>query len=174
LIKQKKFGLAKLLSSCCRYVDDLMTINYLFFHNIIAEIYPESLKMERSGSDNKNVNYLDLNISIKENSLDITIYNKTDDFNFDVVSLTFPHSNIPEEVGYNVFYSQVLRYGTICSKYTEFQFYVTKILKVLTRRGYDRGKLIKHVKRCLNKYPIIFMKYGILDYTPLFNDLLIC
>jgi hypothetical protein len=174
LIKQKKFGLAKLLSSCCRYVDDLMTINYLFFHNIIEEIYPETLKMERSGSDNKNVNYLDLNISIKENSLDITIYNKTDDFNFDVVSLTFPHSNIPEEVGYNVFYSQVLRYGTICSKYTEFQFYVTKILKVLTRRGYDRGKLIRHVKRCLNKYPIVFMKYGILDYASLFNDLLMC
>ena len=90
LIKQKKYGLAKLLSSCCRYVDDLMAINYLFFHNIIEEIYPESLKMERSGSNNKNVNYLDLNICIKESSLEITVYNKTDDFNFDVVSLTSP------------------------------------------------------------------------------------
>ena len=174
LIKQKKYGLAKLLSSCCRYVDDLMAINYLFFHNIIEEIYPESLKMERSGSNNKNVNYLDLNICIKESSLEITVYNKTDDFNFDVVSLTFPHSNIPEEVGYNVFYSQVLRYGTICSKYTEFQFYVSKILKVLVGRGYNRSKLIRHVKRCLNKYPIVFMKYGVVDFTTLFEELLIC
>ena len=98
LMKQKKFGLAKLLSSCCKYVDYLMTINYLFFHNIIKEIYPETLKIERSGSDNKNVNNLDLNNSIKENNLDITIYNKTDDFNFDVVSMIFPHSNIPEKV----------------------------------------------------------------------------
>ena len=88
--------------------------------------------MERSGNDNKNVNYLDLNIQIKEGSLEVTLHNKTDDVNFSVVTLTFPHSNIPEEVGYNVFYSQVLRYGTICTHFTEFKFYVTKILKLLS------------------------------------------
>ena len=43
-------------------------------------------------------------------------YNKTKDFcffNFDVVSFTFPHSNIPNELGYSIFYTQVLRYGHI-------------------------------------------------------------
>ena len=76
--------------------------------------------MERSGNDNKKVNYLDLNITINENGIDIKVYNKTEDFNFEVASLTFPHNNIPEEVGYNVFYSQVLRYGNICSKYSNY------------------------------------------------------
>lgn len=171
LMKQKKFGLAKLLSNNCRYVDDLITINYLYFHNIINDIYPETLKMERSGSDNKNVNYLDLNICITEDSLEIKVYNKTDDFNFGIVSLTFPHSNIPEEVGYNVFYSQILRYGTICSNYDDFKKQVIKIFNMLRKRGYKKDKMIQHVKRCLKKYPLIFMKYNIVDYDTLISDL---
>ena len=58
--------------------------------------------MGRSGSNNKNVNYLDLNIDITSDGLSVSIYNKTDDFNFHVVSLTFPHGNISMEIGYNV------------------------------------------------------------------------
>ena len=83
-IQGKKFGLAKLLSNNCRYVDDLITINYLHFQNIIKDIYPPSLEMERSGNDNKNINYLDLNINIDLNGISINVYNKTDDFNFHV------------------------------------------------------------------------------------------
>ena len=61
--------------------------------------------MERSGNDNKNVNYLDLNINIKPNSISLSVYNKTDGFDFPLVSLTFSQSNIPMIVRYNVFYS---------------------------------------------------------------------
>ena len=102
-MKNKKFVLAKILSKIRRYVDDLITINYLNFQNLIKAIYPPSLEMERSGNDNKNVNYLDLNIDIKHSSISVSVFNKTDDFDFPVVSLTFPQSNILMIVGYNVF-----------------------------------------------------------------------
>ena len=55
--------------------------------------------MERAGSDNKNINYFHLNINITPESQNISVYDKEDDFNFDAVSLTFPISNIPLEVG---------------------------------------------------------------------------
>ena len=64
--------------------------------------------MERSGSNYKNVNYLDLNIEITPDGLSVLVYNKKDNFNFHVVSLAFPHGNIPMEIGYNVFFSQIL------------------------------------------------------------------
>ena len=163
LLQEKKLNLAKLLSKNQRYVDDLATINYLYFHMIIKDIYPESLQMERAGSDNKNVNYLDLNINITPEGLNISIYNKTDDFNFDVVSLTFPHSNIPLEVGYNVFFSQILRYGNVCTSLDIFTFHLHKIYEILVNRGYNREKLIKNIQRCLRKYNSVFRKFGILD-----------
>ena len=162
-MKEKKFNLAKILSNNCRYVDDLITLNYLYFHNIITSIYPPSLEMERSGSNNKNVNYLDLNIDIKPDGLSVSVYNKTDDFNFHVVSLTFPHSNIPMEVGYNVFFSQILRYGNICSNLESFTFHLNKTFKILTDRGYQYSKLVTNIKKCLRKYNLVFRKYGIVD-----------
>ena len=64
LMQQKKLNLAKILSNNCRYVDDLITINYLKFQDRIADIYTQSLEMERSGDNNKDVNYLDLQIQI--------------------------------------------------------------------------------------------------------------
>jgi hypothetical protein len=163
LLKEKKLGLAKLLSSNKRYVDDLATINYLYFHNIIKDIYPQSLEMERAGDNNKQINYLDLNINITNEGLAISVYNKTDDFNFHVVSLTFPHSNIPLEVGYNVFFSQILRYGNICTSLDIFNPHLHKIYTILIDRGYDRLILIKNIRRCFRKYNTVFRKFGISD-----------
>ena len=171
LLKGKRFALAKQLSNTRRYVDDLITFNYLHFHNLINVIYPPSLQMERSGNDNKNVNYLDLNVSIKPDGISVSVYNKTDDFNFNVVSLTFPHSNIPIEVGYNVFYGQILRYGNICNNLEAFKFHLNKIFQIMVSRSYDRDLLIKMVKRCLRKYNIIFCKFGIMDDVQLLSVL---
>ena len=119
--------------------------------------------MERSGNDNKNVNYLDLNISIQPNKVLVSVYNKTDDFNFNVVSLTFPQSNIPLEVGYNVFYSQILRFGKICSEFESFICSLHKVFLKLIDRGYQHSNLIDIIKRCLRKNSIVFHRYNIMD-----------
>jgi len=171
LLSEKKFNLAKRLSNNCRYVDDLITINYTYFHNLIDRIYPESLKMERAGDNNKNVQYLDLNITIGDNGIDIKLYNKTDDFNFKVVSLTFLHSNIPEEVGYNVFYSQVLRLGQVSSNIIHFKNSLKILLKTLTDRGYKRDLLVGYIKKSLRKYSNIFAKFCILDQQDLLDGI---
>ena len=127
--------------------------------------------MERAGSNNKEINYLDLNINITTEGLEILVYNEINDFNFHVVSLTFPHSNIPTEVGYNVFFSQVLRYGNICTRFDIFTFHLHKIFKILVDRGYNRGKLIKNIQRCLEIWYNIFRKFGILDDDNIIDEL---
>jgi hypothetical protein len=171
LLKEKRYGLAKLLSKNCRYVDDLATLNYLYFHLIIKDIYPPSLEMERSGDDNKNINYLDLNINIEQDGLHISVYNKTDDFNFNVVSLTYPHSNIPLDVGYNVFYSQILRFGHIFTELNKFTNHLHKIFLILIRRGYDRVKLINIIRKCFKKNNNVFRKFNIIDDLTIVDNL---
>ena len=83
----------------------------------MKDIYPVSSEMKRSGSNDKNLDYLDLNIDITPHGLSVSVNNKTDDLNFHVVSLTFPHGKITMEIGNNVFFSQILRCGSICTKY---------------------------------------------------------
>ena len=104
LVKDKKWNLAKLLSRNSRYVDDLITLNYTNFGKLYSEIYPVGLLMERSGDNNRVVNYLDLNITFDERGTPITkLYNKQDSFNFAVVRYPFPSGNMPRLVGHNVF-----------------------------------------------------------------------
>ena len=64
LVKNKKFGLAKLLSNTSRYIDDLCIVNYKHFHLLIDNIYPKDLIAERNGDDDKNADYLDIKINI--------------------------------------------------------------------------------------------------------------
>ena len=53
----------------------------------------------------------DLDIDIKPNNISVSLYSKTYDFDFPVISLTFPQNNISLNGGFNVFYSQILRFG---------------------------------------------------------------
>ena len=170
LLKAKKQGLAKLLSDNCRYVDDLITINYLNFEHLIASIYPSDLKMERSGNDNKSINYLDITIDIRASSITTDIYNKVDDFNFPVVMFTFPQSNMPIETGYNVFYGQVLRYSSICSHLDTFVSAVNKLYKILVSRGYKHWQLVNKFKILFKKNPNILLKYQISDVKDIEKD----
>ena len=164
LIKEKKFNLAKLLSKNSRYVDDLGTVNYLHFNNLIRSIYPSDLLMERSGDNNKDVNYLDINITLDiHGKVTTRLYNKLDDFNFPVVMYTFPNSNMPLSVGYNVFYGQILRYSSIISSLDSFLNSVNILYRILLERSYDDRLLKKKFRRLLNDRPGILHKYGILD-----------
>ena len=51
--------------------------------------------------------FLDLDITLEENRFITKIYNKVDDFDFEVVSFPFPTSNMSDHITYNSFYSQL-------------------------------------------------------------------
>ena len=123
--------------------------------------------MVRLGSDNKNINYLDTNINISHEGLKISLCNKTKEFNFDVVSFTFPHSNIPNELGYSIFYTQVLRYGHILSSTDIFILSLKELyysISAMISKGYYRSRLNRciNLKRCFRNYSSVFAKFDIL------------
>ena len=120
LLKDKKFGLARLLSSTSRYIDELAIINYKCFDKLLNIIYPAGLIAEGSGSNDQTVDYLDVRVSVSFEGIRTSVFRKVDDFNFPVVLLTFPNSLILLEMGGRVFAGQVLRYDRICSRVEDF------------------------------------------------------
>ena len=171
LLTNKKMNLAKLLSNNGRYVDDLSVFNYLNFANLISDIYPGDLVMERSGDNNKIINYLDITIKITESNISTELYNKVDDFNFPVVMYTFPNSNMPIQIGYNVFYSQLLRYSVICSHVSSFVSSSNKLYLILVNRSYNHWKLVLKFRVLLKNYPNILLKYKIYDSRIIEKDI---
>ena len=92
--------MARSLSNNSRYIDDVSIINYKNFLVKAKDIYPAELILDRNGMDDHNAVYLDIQVKIRNNTVQTSLYNKTDDFNFPVVSFTFPDSCVPSELGY--------------------------------------------------------------------------
>ena len=65
-------------------------------------------------------NVLDLNISKSDKHFDVKVYDKRDDFKFEVSNFTFISSNISKKCCYGTFKSQVIRYLRICTRLDTF------------------------------------------------------
>ena len=87
--------------------------------------------------------FLDLNLSIHNDIVSTKIYDKRDDFNFDIVNFPFLGGDVPQRPSYGVYISQLIRFARASSHVTDFnnrnKFLTAKLLK----QGYRYLKLRK-------------------------------
>ena len=92
-----------------RLIDDITTLNS---DGCLAEyyhfIYPSSLTLIKENEIDTCANVLDLEISIKDGKCVSKVYDKRDNFNFDIVQYQPIGSNQSSEVLYGTFYSQII------------------------------------------------------------------
>ena len=95
-----------------RYIDDELSINYQDFENYLGQTYPAELEIKDMAESNTSATYLDLLLSIEsDGQLRTSLYDKRDDFYFDITNFPFLGSNIPTPPAYGVFISQFIRYA---------------------------------------------------------------
>ena len=143
--------LAKSLSYNSRYIDDIAVANMLSFGSVAKRIYHDSLPLEESDFSYHYDNFLDLSIRIHSKQFVIGIYHKVDDFDFEVINFPFPESNIHSKLGYNAFYSQLVRFFRLCNNLNDFSVRVQLLFHKLYKRGYE-GSILKRFfyKFCFN------------------------
>ena len=113
--------LAKKLYNTMRYIDDLLTLNNATFHSVIADIYPSELQLKKTTECGTQLSYLDILITIENGKYSTAVYDKRDNFNFNIVNFPYLSSNIPSGPAYGVYISQLVRIGRICSNYTNLR-----------------------------------------------------
>ena len=160
LMKSKTFNLARMLSNNTRYIDDVCVFNYTEFESLIPLIYPADLVADRCGDDNNDVVYLDSRVLVSSEGIRCKVYHKVDDFNFNVVLLTFPESMIPLSMGYNIFAGQVIRYLRICSHITDAIERINKTIQLLKERGYRSRRLKYTCEKLLTRHDEVLNKFG--------------
>ena len=69
-------------NSTSRYLDDLLNIDITYFEQMLIQIYPTELQLNKANSSDTEAPYLDLNLSITNGMVSSKIYDKRDDFNF--------------------------------------------------------------------------------------------
>ena len=107
---------AKRLNNTFRLIDDITTINSDgVFQEHVSNIYPESLILNKENTEDTSAHVLDLNISIVEGSFVVEVYNKRDDFRFEIVQYAPKCSNMSRDILIGVFGSQLVRFFRICN-----------------------------------------------------------
>ena len=106
--------LAKKFGTTMRYIDDLLTLKNDMFHSAIVDINPDELKLKKTTESSTTLSCLDIKTGIVNGKYSTEVYDKRDDFNFNMVNILFLCSNTALGPAYVVYISQLVRIGRIC------------------------------------------------------------
>ena len=90
-------------NSTSRYLGDLLVIDNPYFEQMVDQIYPSELQLNNASSSDTEAPFLDLNLSISNDIVSSRIYNKWDDFNFEIVNFQFLDGDVPHSHSYGVY-----------------------------------------------------------------------
>ena len=77
------------------YVDDISNINNVYFDKMVSQIYLSELKFIKTNISDTKTAFLDLHLSISNNIASTKIYDKRDDFDFEIVNFPFLDGDVP-------------------------------------------------------------------------------
>ena len=89
-----------------RYLDDLLNIDNIYFDQMVDRIYPTELQLNRANSSDTEAPFLDLNLCISNGTVSTKIYDKRDDFYFDIVIDLFSRWRCLGSTSYGIYISQ--------------------------------------------------------------------
>ena len=100
---------------------------------MVGQIYPTELQLNNS-SDTE-APFLDLNLSITNCIVSSKIYDKQDDFNFEIVNFPFLDGDVPRCPSYGVYISQLIRFARVCPNVDDFNnrnlFLTAKVIDII-------------------------------------------
>ena len=100
-------------NSTSRYLDDLLNIDNNFFDSIVNHIYPSELQLNIANVSEPMPRFFDLHLSISDCFVKTKIYDKRDDFYFDIVNFPFLDGDVPRSTSYGVYISQLIRFARV-------------------------------------------------------------
>ena len=104
-----------------RYLDDLLNIDNPYFGGMVNRIYPPDLQLTKANTSDTEAPFLDLHLSVSSGFFSSKIYDKRDDFDFDIVNIPFLDSDVPRSISYGVYISQLIRFARVSSHVADFK-----------------------------------------------------
>ena len=95
LSKGNQSDVIEAFSSTSRYLYFLMNIDNDFFDSMVNRIYPSELQLNKANLSDTEASFLDLHLFISDGYVKTKIYDKRDDFDFDIVNFPFLDGDVP-------------------------------------------------------------------------------
>ena len=155
-----------LLRHSTQRLDNLLNIDNPYFEGMVNQIYPPELQLNKDDTSDTEAPFLDLHLSISNGFVSTKIYDKRDDFDFDIVNFPFLDGDAPRRPSYGVYISQLIRYARVCSHVDDFNTRNKCLTAKLLKQGYHYHKLKKAFSKFYRRHYNL-RAFGVLQMVPL-------
>ena len=93
---------------------------------------------------------MDLHISILDGFVKSKIYDKRDEFDFEIVNFPFLDGDVPRSTAYDVYISQLFRFARVSSHVDDFNTRNKVLTAKLLKQGYRYHKLRQEFLKILS------------------------
>ena len=143
LSDEKQADVIDAFNTTSRFLGDILNINNVYFDNMISQIYPSELQLNKANTSDTEAAFLDLHLSISDDIVSTKIYDKRDDFDFEIVNFAFLVGDVPRSTSYDVYISQLIRFARESSYVADFNTRNKLLTQKLLKQGYQYHKLRK-------------------------------
>ena len=157
LSDDKQADVIDTFNTTSRYLDDILNFNNVYFDNMVSQIYPSELQLNKANTYGTEAAFLDLQLSISNDTVS-TIYDKRDDFDFEIVNFPFLDGDVPHSTSYGVYISQLICFAKASSYITDFNTH-KKLTQKLLKQGYRYHKLREIFSKFYRQYYDLISKF---------------
>ena len=105
-------------------------------------------------------------MSITNGIFSSKIYDKRNDFNFEIVNFPFPDGDVPRSPSYGVYISQLIRFARVCSNVDDFNNRNSFLTARLLKQFYKYNKIRKAFSKLgpskfYHRHSELIVKYNI-------------
>ena len=150
LLLVKQAEIIEAFKSTSRYLDDLLNIDNPYFEGMVNRIYPPELQLNKVNTPDTEAPFLDLHLSTSNGFVSSKIYDKRDDFDFDIVNFPF-----------RVYISQLIRFARVSSHVTDFNARNISLTAKLLQQGYRYHKLRKTFSKFYRRHYELVSKFNV-------------
>ena len=122
---------------------------------------PPELQLNKANTSDTEAPFLDLHLYISNGFVSSKIYDKRDDFDFDIVNFPFLDGDVPCSTSYGVYISQLIRFARVSSHVVDFNARNKSLTAKLLQQGYRYHKLRKTFSKFYRRHYEFVSKFSV-------------
>ena len=160
---QRKLGTINVrkINNSFRFIDDLLSLNDgSTFEKHYKDIYPTELELKKENNSNSCASFLDLYIYIENGEFHTRLFDKRDNFGFDIVRMPFYCSNVPSKMFYGSIGAEFLRISRATSKIEDLTRNCKQLLSRMLKQNGQMRRIKFSLIKMIQRHREVFIKYN--------------
>ena len=128
-------GIVGAFGSASGCLGGLLGVGNPCFEGMVSRVCPPELQLNKAGTSDTEALFLGLRLSISNGFVSSEIFDKRDDFDFDMVSFPFLDGGVPRSASCGVYVSRLVRFAGVSGRVVGFGARSGGLAAGLLRRG---------------------------------------